>query len=683
MAVFTVTTLADENDAETGAGPALGAGLSLREAIALANADSDADTIEFASDLSGGTITLAHGQLEILDSVTIDAGGLDSRLTLDAGGNSRVLHLVDGDIGIENININNGTVTGDGTTHAYGGGVLIEAGNTTLTNVVFDGNRACGGPDQENGWGIGGAIYVEGSATLNLVVTEDIDQPNTNFAVVGDYYQAGYSNYFNAGFIFLDRDAVDLTITVADGVQYDVYGGIDDLAPYPNYEEQLVQIIKAGNGVLAMYPATVYVADGIIVDDGIFEVHGPNNQQNVSAIEVNDGAALYVCGEMRYRAVFLNDGATLDPGGPGNAVSMTLGQYTGAGTYGSEFRAGSTATFDLVSTSDFDQIDTVYAYLQLSGDIALNIDTDFYLNAEFGDEFLIIDGATGEFANLQDGETYAQGGYVFSVRYGDGTGSGDEVTLIYDSYTPPPTPPPTSPTPVPTVGADEIDLSLYDESELFAGDGADSVTGSDRDEVVYGNLGDDVLTGGGGTDNLYGGKDNDDVRGGDGDDAVYGNLGDDVIGGDNGNDVLYGGQGNDESYGNTGIDILYGGLGSDTSFGGQDGDVLYGNLDNDALFGNLGDDVLYGGQGDDTLVGGDGRDTLIGGKGADFFSFPVATLTQANVIADYNAAEGDVIDIDTSLPMPFAVDGDNLIFVNGLTTVTVLGVTDLSAIVFV
>ena len=222
MAGFTVTTLADENDAETGAGPALGAGLSLREAIALANADSDADTIEFASDLSGGTITLAHGQLEILDSVTIDAGGLDSRLTLDAGGNSRVLHLVDGDIGIENININNGTVTGDGTTHAYGGGVLIEAGNTTLTNVVFDGNRAFGGPDQENGWGIGGAIYVEGSATLNLVVTEDIDQPNTNFAVVGDYYQAGCSNYFNAGFIFLDRDAVDLTITVADGVQYDV-----------------------------------------------------------------------------------------------------------------------------------------------------------------------------------------------------------------------------------------------------------------------------------------------------------------------------------------------------------------------------------------------------------------------------------------------------------------------------
>ena len=122
---------------------------------------------------------------------------------------------------------------------------------------------------------------------------------------------------------------------------------------------------------------------------------------------------------------------------------------------------------------------------------------------------------------------------------------------------------------------------------------------------------------------------------------------------------------------------------SDPAGGGQDGDVLYGNLDNDALFGNLGDDVLYGGQGDDTLVGGDGRDTLIGGKGADFFSFPVATLTQANVIADYNAAEGDVIDIDTSLPMPFAVDGDNLIFVNGLTTVTVLGVTDLSAIVFV
>jgi hypothetical protein len=77
LADFTVTTTDDEND-----GSDAGAGLSLREAIALANESEGEDTITFDSSLSGGTIALTETEpngrgfptnqdLEITDSVNI------------------------------------------------------------------------------------------------------------------------------------------------------------------------------------------------------------------------------------------------------------------------------------------------------------------------------------------------------------------------------------------------------------------------------------------------------------------------------------------------------------------------------------------------------------------------------------------------------------------------------------
>ena len=64
MTTFTVTTAADvvANDGE----------LSLREAVAKANATAAADTIEFDAVLEGTTLLLTGGELALSQDVTID-----------------------------------------------------------------------------------------------------------------------------------------------------------------------------------------------------------------------------------------------------------------------------------------------------------------------------------------------------------------------------------------------------------------------------------------------------------------------------------------------------------------------------------------------------------------------------------------------------------------------------------
>src|SRR5262249_41903768 len=71
-----------------------GGGLSLREALALANADPDADTITFQAGLTG-TIMLASGELTILTDVTIE-GGTPGLITIDGNYASRVFDVTAG-----------------------------------------------------------------------------------------------------------------------------------------------------------------------------------------------------------------------------------------------------------------------------------------------------------------------------------------------------------------------------------------------------------------------------------------------------------------------------------------------------------------------------------------------------------------------------------------------------------
>lgn len=76
----------------------------------------------------------------------------------------------------------------------------------------------------------------------------------------------------------------------------------------------------------------------------------------------------------------------------------------------------------------------------------------------------------------------------------------------------------------------------------------------------------------------------------------------------------------------------------------------------ETLFGELGRDTLDGGGGDDRLDGGRDGDWLTGGSGADIFFFAAerdsyridtTDVRNRDVITDFNAAEGDLVDLST------------------------------------
>ncbi|WP_042955918.1 immunoglobulin-like domain-containing protein, partial [Pseudomonas sp. G5(2012)] len=100
----------------------------------------------------------------------------------------------------------------------------------------------------------------------------------------------------------------------------------------------------------------------------------------------------------------------------------------------------------------------------------------------------------------------------------------------------------------------------------------------------------------------------------------------------------------DVSGAHDGDDSLLGGAGNDIIFGLGGDDKLYGGSGNDLLLGGTGKDLLDGGDGNDTLLGGKGDDTLIGGLGGDTFVWKAGD-TGTDVIKDFNASQGDRIDL--------------------------------------
>lgn len=156
------------------------------------------------------------------------------------------------------------------------------------------------------------------------------------------------------------------------------------------------------------------------------------------------------------------------------------------------------------------------------------------------------------------------------------------------------------------------------------------ITGTRRNDILYGSLGHTVFHGGLG-DDVYHSK----------------NAGDTVVEGENeGSDTIYAdttftlpnhvenltltGSGNTFGFGNNADNILTGNSGNNRLSGGRGNDTLYGDGGNDLLMGGDGQDELYGGSGndilrgdngDDLLDGGNGNDTLEGGRGNDVYVF--------------------------------------------------------------
>lgn len=104
---------------------------------------------------------------------------------------------------------------------------------------------------------------------------------------------------------------------------------------------------------------------------------------------------------------------------------------------------------------------------------------------------------------------------------------------------------------------------------VLGNQGDDSATGGAGDDIVHGGQGNDTVSSFG-ADTLYGGK-GDDVVTSDGG-IAYGNQGADSVSGSGGNEVLFGGQGSDTILGGSGDDEIHGNAGDDTLDGGVGND---------------------------------------------------------------------------------------------------------------
>jgi predicted outer membrane repeat protein len=157
---LTVTSLADS-------GPG-----SLRAAVAAAG---DGDTIQFAPALSGGTIRLSTGQLNIAQSVTIQGPG-QALLAISAQDRSRIFHVLGGfSVSISGLTLSNGyarVIPGD----AGFGGAILDDGTLTLNDTAFINNTSAAG---------GGAIDAFGSPTDTLSISNSTFTGNRAVAGFG------------------------------------------------------------------------------------------------------------------------------------------------------------------------------------------------------------------------------------------------------------------------------------------------------------------------------------------------------------------------------------------------------------------------------------------------------------------------------------------------------------------
>jgi RHS repeat-associated protein len=140
-----VSKLGDESDGNYGEGE-----LTLREALALANANPDRSDIQFDAELlNGRRIELSHGELSINSDIRIFGLGVEN-LTIDAKGQSRVFNIASS----KTVSLSDLTVTGGGGVDQGAG--IYNWGNLTLDHVRVTENHTLNlaGSSTDSGGGI-------------------------------------------------------------------------------------------------------------------------------------------------------------------------------------------------------------------------------------------------------------------------------------------------------------------------------------------------------------------------------------------------------------------------------------------------------------------------------------------------------------------------------------------------
>jgi hypothetical protein len=206
---------------------------SLRDAIGFV---ADGGTITFDPSLAGGTIPLSSGPLVVGKNVTIDASDAPG-ITVDGGGSDRVL-IVDAGwtADVSHLTMTNG----------FGfqlAGCVLNNGNLTLDQVTVTGCLMA--TDAGDFWQGGGGIYNGEGATLNLI---DSTVSNNTSGWDG----GGVFSFFNTTTL-IERS------TLSGNTALNVGGAIRMLG-----NADIVNSTISGNVSTAWHGGAMFLTDGIV-----------------------------------------------------------------------------------------------------------------------------------------------------------------------------------------------------------------------------------------------------------------------------------------------------------------------------------------------------------------------------------------------------------------------------------
>ena len=630
MAILTVTTIRDVVDENDGR-------MSLREAVAQANAAAPPDTIVFAAALEGDTLTLTGGELVLRQDVTIDGDRNNDgiEVTISGADAQRILRTSGSgtDVTLRDLTLTDGLVQGnaDGGAIFVGGGSLILDGSTVRDSVSgYDGNG--GGIYASQGsrvtiansaivGNVGGGLYylgggIAGNNTTLVVRNSSFDDniggggggaivlTNGSSLSMEDSTatgngRAGFDALASGGAIWLlDSSGTVARSTLADNIAN--FGGA----------------LRASNSRLVVTDSTI--ANNIARHEGFYSPSG-------GGVFAGGNSELVV----RNTTITDNVARIDDPSGPAYIAS------------GGGIHVGGSARLDIANS-----IVAGNAVVNGGGGAALGPDISGTIALSNGHNVFgsdVVGNDPGDRENIAASAIFAA---IDPGRWRCRPASSRCATTSPTRPSPAPTrwPPalvgqlgttarPQPAGSLPDIGSIEINQPL-------------STTASPNNDVLTGTAGIDTLSGQAGNDYLKG------LGGGD------------RLNGGAGSDLLDGGAGNDELDGDAGIDLVtYASgtaavvvdLGLGTATRGGETDTL---TEVEGAIGSSKADTFKGDGSANWFQGGFGRDLFTGGGGRDLYDFNAGGRErggrgQSDVINDFVHLTDDIdlmgIDADATI----------------------------------
>ncbi|MFZ1425900.1 MAG: M10 family metallopeptidase C-terminal domain-containing protein [Geminicoccaceae bacterium] len=632
MAYITVTTAVDVVNPSDGR-------LSLREAVAQANASAGADTIRFLAALEGKTLVLTGGELAITADVTINGSGgqADGNVTIDADHASRVLSISGGqtDVHLSHLSITNGR-----TLEQKGGGILLGNGaSLTLADCFVTGNDT--GP--QYGGGDGAGIFAAPGSRLSLERTAVVDN-NAAISVYAMNSRGGGIAVVSGQLTIRDSEITGNTSAIGGGIsiQSTEYnpGTIDNTKISYNVAFNNSQGFAGGiylsRGILTITGSSVLWNSTALFGGGIASLE---SQLTVSDSTVSGNAAFGIGG------AYGNGGGIRSKAGALAVRNSTITGNRAEGSEGTSFGGGISSTdgtLDIVNSIVVGNRlgDEATRYPDVAGKLLSSNGRNIFGSAVQGS-------VAGDRVNVPPAAVFA------AVNPGTGGGqlSPKGIVPLKNSLNNPA-----------LSAADPITASSFGQlgttkRPLPAGSLPD--IGSieiDQKLSTSPTVNNDVLTGSGGANNLAGLAGNDLLLGLGGKDVLNGQDGSDVLDGGPGNDVLNGGNGVDiATFAGTTAVVVDLAAKPATAKRGSETDTL---TSIEGVIGSSKADIFKGDGQNNEFQGGLGKDTATGGAGRDLYAFKSVQDSPAgagrDVVKDFTTRQDviDLSDIDADSTVP-------------------------------